>query len=63
MERSFINFQAIMRGLPLLEFFKHSLVCKACLKCKEGGNRDVFAYTEYQEIFNEYVFGCRMMNV
>ena len=40
-----------MRGLPLLEFLKHSLVCKADLKRKEGGNEDVFAYIDHREIF------------
>ena len=46
------------------EFLKHSLVCKACLNRKEGGNGDVFAYIDYQEIFMfmRFVFGCIMMN-
>ena len=47
---------------------KHSLVCKACLKTEKekekGGNRDVFAYIDYQEIFMFiiFVFKCIMMN-
>ena len=37
---------------PLLEFLKHSLVCKTCFKNgKKGGNEDVFAYIDCQEIF------------
>ena len=30
---------------------KHSLVCKACLKQKIGGNKGFFAHIDYEEIF------------